>query len=448
VTKPVVFAAAFIAAVGVSACGGSSGGSGAAAPNPPVVATPTPSGQKIQHVVIIIQENRSFDNFFATFPGADGTTVGQLHTGQQIPLTRSRLITLDLPHEHSTFLKEYDGDKMDGFDTVPLSRTGQLAGSYPYRYVRPSDIAPYWTMAREYVLADHMFQTQGSGSFTGHQDLIAGSTAISPKASLVDYPSGIPWGCDAPQGTVTSILTSDGQFVRGGGPFPCLDYPTLRDLLDTANLSWKYYTPSLRLGSYGRIWNAFDAIRAVRYGSEWSRNVSSPNTNIFGDIRRNALPGVAWVIPDANNSDHPGGFSTTGPSWVASVVNAIGKSAAWNSSAIVVVWDDWGGLYDHVPPAFLDDQGGLGFRVPCMIISPYARKGYISHTQYEFASILKFAEDNWALGRLNANDRRANSIVDAFDFTQSPRPFKTIPAPQPQSFFEHQPPSNQPVDNE
>jgi phospholipase C len=431
----------------VAGCGGSGGGSSSAPVNPPVVATATPAAARIDHVVIVIQENRSFDNFFATFPGADGARYGKTHTGQKVALVRGPLVTLDLFHGHFAFLREYDKGKMDGFDTA-LFTTGQPAGTYPYRYVTPSDIAPYWTMAQQYVLADHMFQTQGSGSFTGHQDLIAGSTAINSTESLIDYPSAIPWGCDAPKDTVTQLLTTNHQYLHRGGPFPCFDYPTLRDALDAAKLSWKYYTPSLHLGSTGRIWNAFDAIRAVRYGSEWSKNVSSPNTNFFQDVKRGALPAVAWVIPDSNNSDHPGGGATGGPSWVASIVNAIGESQYWTSSAIVVVWDDWGGLYDHVPPAFADDRGGLGFRVPCLIVSPYARKGYVSHTQYEFASILRFIEDNWRLKRLNQNDRRSNSIIDAFDFTQPARHFKPIQAPLSQSFFERQPPSGLPVDNE
>ncbi|MBV8373179.1 MAG: hypothetical protein JOY69_07945 [Candidatus Eremiobacteraeota bacterium] len=441
------FLSVLLAAAGMAACGGSGGASGGGMVAPPVTATSTPAAAHIDHVVIVIQENRSFDNFFATFPGAEGTRYGRMHTGARVRLASGPLATRDLSHAYSTWVKDYDNAKMDGFDTS-LFTTGQQAGKYPYRYVDPSDIAPYWTMAHEYVLADHMFQTQGSGSFTAHQDLIAGGTAINSHESLIDYPSLAPWGCDAPAGTVTQLITADHQYLHRGGPFPCLDYPTVRDLLDAAKVSWKYYTPSLnRGGSSGRLWNAFDAIRAVRYSSEWSHNVSSPNTNVFRDIARRKFPAVSWVIPDAANSDHPGGTATGGPSWVASIVNAIGESPYWNTSAVIVVWDDWGGLYDHVAPPQLDYQG-LGFRVPCLIVSPYARSGYVSHTQYEFASILKFIEDNWALGRINSYDRRANSIVDAFDFSQPARAFKRIPAPLSQSYFERQPPSNVPVDTQ
>ena len=435
---------AALVAAGCSGSGGSSGSSPGAAP--PVVPTATPANRKIDHVIILIQENRSFDNYFATFPGADGTTYGYTHTGERVNLVSGPLVTRDLPHAHATFVNEYDGDKMDGFDTIRFS-SGGPARTYPYRYVNPSDIAPYWTMARRYVLADHMFQTQGSGSFTAHQDLIAGSTAIDADESLVDFPSKAPWGCDAPEFTTTSLLTKKHGYLHGAGPFPCLSYPTVRNVLDAAKLSWKYYVPPFRPGSYGQIWNAFDAIRAVRYSSEWHDNISAPETNIFGDIKAHKLPAVAWVVPSARNSDHPGGNSTTGPSWVASVVNAVGTSSYWQSSAIVILWDDWGGLYDHVAPPQIDYQG-LGFRVPCLIVSPYARHGYVTHTQYEFASLLKFVEDNWALGRINGNDQRANSIADAFDFTQSPRAFVPIPAALDESYFMRQPPSDEPVDTQ
>jgi phospholipase C len=176
---------------------------------------------------------------------------------------------------------------------------------------------------------------------------------------------------------------------------------------------------------------------------------------IFTDIAHHRLAAVSWVIPDAINSDHPGNGSDTGPAWVGTVVNAIGKSSYWNSTAILVVWDDWGGFYDSVPPPFLDRKGGLGFRVPMLVVSPYARQsgsgpGYISHTQYEFGSILKFIEDVWGLGQLGTTDKRATSISDCFDFTQLPRKFVPIAIPRRYKggYFERQAPSYKPVDTE
>ncbi len=409
----------------------------------------TPEPPHVKHVVILIQENRSFDNFFATFPGADGATTGKTHDGKTVPLVKRRLRDrLDIAHEWPTFVTEYDGGKMDGFDLVRIGPGGGLAPHhlYAYQYVDPADLQPYWTMARQYVLADHMFERQSSGSFIGHQDLIAPGTPIAPGESLANIPTQEPWGCDAPEGTKTGLLTKS-HFFPTRGPFPCLDYPTLRDTLDAKSLSWKYYAPAFKYSSGGWLWTAFDAIRAVRYGSEWQTNVVTPPTKIFADIAANNLAAVSWVVPDKRDSDHPVTGTNRGPSWIAQVVNAIGKSPAWKSTAIVVIWDDWGGFYDHVPPPQLDYQG-LGFRVPMLVISPYARKGYISHTPYEFASILRFVEDNWGLPRLGTSDRRATSIGDVFDFTKPPRRFEPIPADYPSSSFLQEPPSNAPVDTE
>jgi phospholipase C len=427
--------ATFFIAVAIAGCSGSGGGGSPSLPGGSPIASPPP-GRAIKHVVIIIQENRSFDNLFATYPGADGTRYGLLHTGKLFKLTKAPLVGQELMHVYPGYLIEYDGGKMDGFDQIFFGSDGnpsKPAGTYPLRYVDPEQIAPYWAMAKNYALADHMFQTQGSASFTAHQELIAGGTAISPTKSLIDLPSTGPWGCDGPskgsQREVTSYITTSLEFFFNKGPFPCLSYKSLADLLDPEGVSWKYYAPPMQPGSSGQIWNAFDAIRKVRYGPDWA-NVVWPETAVFKDIAANKLPAVSWVIPCGYNSDHASHIDT-GPSWVAGVVNAIGKSRAWSSTAIVVVWDDWGGYYDNVAPPFIDNQGGLGFRVPMLAISPYSKTvGYVSHTQYEFGSILRFIEDNWKLGSLGATDVRSTSIADMFDVTKPPRAFVPIPSVQ------------------
>jgi phospholipase C len=238
-----------------------------------------------------------------------------------------------------------------------------------------------------------------------------------------------------------------------GGPFPCFKYATLRDLLDAKSISWKYYSPPEPYGT-GELWDAFDAIHAVRDGPEWKTKVTHQPTVFFSDVANGTLPQLAWIVPDDVNSDHPGPASDTGPSWVASIVNAIGESKYWPDTAIVVVWDDWGGFYDHVPPPFFDEWGGLGFRVPMLVVSAYARKGplshggYVSHTHYEFGSILKFVENVWQLGSLGTTDARAKSIGDAFDFAKKPRTFQQIPSKYSRAYFERQPPSYLPVDSE
>jgi phospholipase C len=460
-------------------------------------------------VIIVIQENRSFDNLFATFPNADGTTTGQgepmagseaatcaddnqqvvTQSNPSVALTEVSLVGAgfpqytngagkmvdfgegdDLPHVYgwhgaTPFLDQYDTGNMDGFDLEGsgANGTGSPLCTYPYQYVNPTEINEYWDLAKQYVLADHTFQTQGSGSFTAHQDLIAGGTVVNyayggySDDSVIDNPAYWPWGCDAPPGVWTSLITTNLKYLQSDGPFPCFSYETMRDLLDAKSISWKYYAVRVKGGS--GIWSAYDAIKAVRYSQEWTTNVTTSPKVIFQDIKAGNLPAVAWVTPDGANSDHPdekgsgGQLVDNGPSWVANVVNSIGESKYWNSSAIIVLWDDWGGFYDHVPPPCLyqsqcrDNQGGLGFRVPMIIVSPYVT-AHVEHTQYEFGSILKYIEGNWDLGSLGTTDKRATSILNVFDYGQSPRKFKKIPTKLPLSFFLHQSPSDQPPDTQ
>ncbi len=477
-----------IACGGIVACGG--GGSQGSALPPTGDAPGAKNKTPVSHVVVIVQENRSFDNLFATFPGASGTLVGAAMpmssdvqsycsaNGQPVitapttvPLTKVGLAgkgfpndwnwNSDLAHNYPAgYLTDCDSAStqpnssnpcaMDGYDNSHNGPDGEghPTCTYTYQYVDPADIQPYWDMASQYVLADNTFETQGSESFTAHQDLIAGGTAIDGQDSVIDDPSYWPWGCDAPTGVTTSLITIYGQYEHGKGPYPCFTYETIRDLLDAKKISWKYYSVKVNGGSAG-IWNAFDAISAVRYSKEWGTKVTSSDTQIFTDIKKGHLPAVSWVTPDGQNSDHPGEACKCdkGPSWVASIVNAVGQSKYWKSSAIVVIWDDAGGFYDHVQPPFYDNQGGLGFRLPMIVISPYVT-AHVEHTQYETTSILKFIETNWGLKNLGQEDKRATSIGTAFNFTQTPRPFQVIGSKYSRSYFLHQKPSNIPPDRD
>lgn len=403
----------------------------------------------IDHVVVIIQENRTFDDFFATYPGADGATTGKMHTGKTIPLKKVSLEGPILSNGWIGFSTAFDRGKMDGFDLEKWGGPGP-AGKIPYSYVDPAQIRPYWTMAQQYVLGDQMFQGEGSGSFTAHQELVAGGEQIDPAHALVNWPAppkpqSYAWGCDAPKGTVTSLITQNDDFLKRQGPFPCLTYATLADQLDAKQISWRYYSGPLALGQAGYMWNAFEAIEAVRYGKDWTRNIVTPSQQVLHDVAHGKLASVTWVTPSVPDSDHEYGGKDYGPSWVASVVNAIGQSKFWDSSAIVVVWDDWGGHYDHVAPKQYG-FGELGFRVPLLVISPYVHAGVISHTPYEFGSILRFIEDNWGLKPMQAQDTRATSIGNVFDFKQKPRAFAPIPAQEPSTFFKHEAPTNYPPD--
>jgi phospholipase C len=454
---------AFVLAVLAAIAGCSGGGSGTSAvppvngsPGPPPQSTPPPRVVRahIKHVVIVVQENRSFDNLFFGFKGAQYADSGYMHDGTKVPLRETSLDGHDIGHAWSDALGDYDNGKMDGFD---LNRTGDgsRAGTYPYRYVDRHEIEPYWSMAQQYALADHMFPTMLGGSFTAHLDLIATTANLQPGLSEVDWPLLMPWGCDAPGGTKTSLLDTQRVEHLSQGPFPCFtQFATLADLLDAAHVSWGYYAPKVGGGDTGgRVWTEFDAISKIRHGPDWSRNMISPPSRVLGDATSGNLPSVAWVIPDWRDSDHPGS-GTDGPSWVTSVVNAIGESPDWNSTAIVVLWDDWGGWYDNVVPPQLDFRG-LGIRVPCIVISAYARKGYVSHTEYEFGSVLQFVEEVFSLPPLSSlglgsgyTDQRAYAMTDVFDFKQPPRSFHPIAAPRPRAFFLGEKPSDRAPDDE
>jgi phospholipase C len=356
--------------------------------------------------------------------------------------------TCDLGHLWKEAMVGWNRGKMNGFD---LEGTGTLgfgppAGTIPYAYLDHAEIAPYRALAKSYVLADHMFPTEFGTSFTAHQDLIAGTTQIDPTHSLVDVPlPGPPWGCEAPSST-TTVLVDTSRKLSNDGPYPCFDqYRTLADTLDAAGVSWKYYAPTTSVFA-GSVWSAFAAIKNVYNGPDW-KNVVSPETKVLTDPSNGALAQVSWVIPDLQWSDHPAVTSALGPQWVGDVVNAIGKSPYWKSTAIIVLWDDWGGYYDNAPPKQLD-YVGLGIRVPCIIISPYARTAYVSHTRYEFGSILKFLEETFGLASLNTTDVRANSLSESFDFTQAPRKFVTVPTKVPPSYFLKQPQSRRAPDDD
>lgn len=407
--------------------------------------------QYIKHVVVIIQENRSFDNMFNGFPNADTQPYGyaKLPSGkiQQVTLTQQTFKGNDLAHGYASAILEYDKGNMDGFYLATQKWRPSDAPTYPYSYLNPSVVKPYWTMAQQYVLADKMFATEWGPSFTAHIDLIAATTFLNSQRTLalVDEPSEAPWGCDAPQGTTTPTLDS-AKHRNATGPFPCFPgFATLAKPLDNAHVDWKFYAPPL--DSLGNIYSTFDSIKWVRYGSDW-QNIISPQTQILLDAGKpGGLASVTWVVPTGLDSDHPGQNSDTGPSWVGDIVDAIGQSPNWNDTAIVVLWDDWGGWYDHVPPPQLDYLG-LGFRVPMIVISPYAKQGYVTHVQYEFGSVVKFIENVFNLPSLGSSDKRANGLSDAFNFSQQPRAFQKIPTIYPPSYFLHRAPKYGPPDDD
>jgi phospholipase C len=384
----------------------------------------------IQHIVILVQENRSFDNMFNGFPGADTAQSGKTSTGQTVPLQKINLdVTYDPSHNRHAWYVEYRGGGMDGFNKEWVDQGSGEPADFAYAYVDPAQLQPYWTMAHQYGLADRMFATNESGSFPAHLYFAAGNSAIdSTNTWYVMNNAVLPGakqqgGCDSLTGTTASLINPATGVQQTPGPFPCYDRQVIWDLLDAGGVTWKWYQQ--HFGS--NLWFSPDAYRHIRYGTDYA-NVSAPSTNILSDITNGVLANVSWVIPSAANSDHPNCGSSSGPAWVASIVNAIGESKYWNSTAILVTWDDWGGWYDHVaPPRY--NKYELGFRVPLLVVSPYAKAGYVSHVQHEFGSTLHFIESTFGLGSLHTTDARADDLSDMFDYSQTPIPFQPIPAP-------------------
>ena len=414
---------------------------------------------KIQHVVIIFQENRTPDNLFQDpvliSRGADIVSSGVNSRGEAIPLSEIDLGTVgaipdnyDLSHAHSAFVSMYDNGKMDGADLIPITCAKGVTGCPPanpqFKYVNPADVQPYFQMAEKYVFADRMFQTNQGPSFPAHQFIISGTSAPAVGSDLfaAENPNNgkVPAnaGCIAPSRVFVNAINPAGV---ESPIYPCFEHPTLTDLLDAANITWRYYAPSA-----GSIWTAPDAIQhmcgpnatppnaTACVGPDWTGpspkvviNQTQSNAQILTDIANHQLPQVSWVIPDGDDSDHALGNNGCGPSWVTSIVNAIGNSEYWSDTVIVIAWDDWGGWYDHVAPKIRNSYE-YGFRVPMIVISPYAKAAYISHVTHDFGSILKFIELNFNLPSLGYADAVADDLSDCFDFGQITS-FQTIASP-------------------
>ncbi len=406
----------------------------------PLRALSSTGAGRIKHVIYIVQENRSFDNLFQGYPGADTVASGKDSHGKTIVLKPASLGAFyDIDHSATAMFAACNGTgklpgtdcRMNGFNNE-VSFKAPPSLKYPqYVYVPHKESKPYFDMAHEWVLADRMFQSQLDESFVAHQYIIA-----AQADSSVDLPEG-QWGCAGGSYDQVSTITEKRRY--GPQQRACFDYQTLADELDNAGLSWRFYASSYGSHSYrdGAEWSGFLAVKHIYEGPDWKKDVVSPNWKFITDVRAGKLANFTWITPVCNDSDHvncPDGY---GPSWVSALVDTVGKSKFWDSTVIFVQWDDWGGLYDHVPPPY-KGYDSVGFRVPLLVISPYAKQNYVSHVQYETASVLRFAEDLYGLGQLAAADKRANSPAsDCLDFTQQPRAFGEIRAPLPPKFFMH-----------
>lgn len=409
---------------------------------PPALPTAPYTTTPIKHVVFIIQENRSFNNLFMGYPGALTASFGSDSHGHKISVTPRTLKSIwDPGHNADDFFVACDGQgklpgakcKMDGWDLEPGEY--HAPKDLAYSHVPKSEIAPYWTIARQYVLADHMFASNLDGSFVAHQYLVAAFAGHT-----VNYPYG-PWGCEGGSVDTVPTLTKDRKL---GKPVPaCFSYPTLANELDATKLSWRFYSDTLQ--GLGGLWSSYQADENIYNGRDWKLDVVNPPSKFLGDVKKGNLASITWITPVWKASDHPGsGDATQGPAWIASLVNAIGESKFWDSTAIFIIWDDWGGWFDPVKPPY-KDYDGLGFRVALLVVSPYAKRGSVTHTQYETASVLRFIENNFGLEQLSTSDARAKDPASdsaTFDFAQKPRTFKGIAGGRPEAFWrqlEHEP---------
>lgn len=374
----------------------------------------------------MVKEDHTFDSLFGTFPGADGATTYRTSNGKRHPLNHQPVeITRSLTKTPADYRLAYDNGRMNGFSQISGAEqqnvfTGKredMSDSQLYQ----SDIPNYWRYAQTFTLADHFFSSVSSNSFPNHLFTIAGQAANTDDipSSLSASTHADRWGCDAPRGTLVEQRLPAGNYRF---TYPCFNFATLGDRLDRRHVSWTYYAPSQDQPGYQ--WSAFDAIKHVRYGIDWPTRVR-PYTQFAGDARDGKLPAVSWLVESEKYSDHPAmGSICDGENWTVSQINAVmSNPSEWAHTAIILTWDDWGGFYDHVrPPRGPNPYIMYGLRVPAIIISPYARPGYIDHTIYSFSSMVRLIEDVFGLPPLTGIDAGAASLLHAFNFRQRPVP--------------------------
>jgi len=380
-----------------------------------------PGIPKIDHVIFIVKENRTYDNMFGVFNAKFGTKKCTLSNGQVISMGRAPdRYFHDIDHSYAAAVLAINGGNMNQFDLMSLGSnvSGDLDGDLlTCREFTAADVPNYFSYARHFALGARMFSSLHGPSFPNHLYTIAADSfgALDNPFQTLNSSS---WGCDAPNNeedqALVRILLPTGVI---GTQFPCFSgVKTMADTLDNAGVSWKYYAPPNTDPAY--IWSTFDAIDAVRNGPDWKKVVDT--SKLITDIQNNRLPAVSWVITPDWQSEHPPSSTCEGENATVAELNALmNNTALWNTTAVFIIWDDFGGMYDHVAPPDLDIFG-LGPRVPLLIISPYARKAHISSTQYEFSSILKFIEERFGLPPLGTRDANANDMTDSFNFNQMP----------------------------
>jgi phospholipase C len=419
---------------------------------------PTDPIHQIEHVVVIMQENRSFDSYFGTYPGANGIpmTNGQpsvcLPTSAAVnsciaPFHNNKDVGIGGPHEAGAENGDVDGGKMDGFVEQANQGAGQScanafdpncgAGQDVMGYHDSREIPNYWSYAQHFVLQDAMFESVKSWSAPSHLYIVS---AWSAKCSTPGDPQSCHSDIETPD-----YINSDGG---AGQPRPDYAWTDITWLLHAYNVSWGYYVasgtqpdcyndaetcaPMPQSSTSIEIWNPLPYFDDVHQDAQL--NNIQPLDNFYNAVAAGTLPQVSWIVPSGATSEHPPGRISAGQSYVTGLINTIMSSPDWPHTAIFLFWDDWGGFYDHVVPPVVDGMG-YGLRVPGMVISPYARSGYVDHQTLSFDAYLKFIEDDFLQGqRLNPrtdgrpdprpgvreNNPALGDLRSDFDFSQPP----------------------------
>jgi phospholipase C len=449
------------------------------APQKPNPAALQQAQQKIKHVIVIMQENRSFDEYFGTYPGADGipmknglptVCVNDPTTNQCVaPYHDPRDINAGGPHSQSAAAADINGGKMDGF--IGQYRRGQKGCANPNApgcsqgaspdvmgWHDAREIPNYWAYAQNFVLQDHMFEPNSSWSLPAHLFMVSAWSAFCPEpgnaascTNALDGPSYRP------------VFPGSSLEEANAG---LLDYAwtDLTYLLHRSNVSWAYYlsegsqpdcaddamlcTPGQQKVTVPGIWNPLPGFDTVKQDNQLG-NIQ-PVSDYFTAAKNGTLPALSWIVPDGRASEHPPASIKAGQEYVTNVINAAMQGPEWNSTVIFLAWDDWGGFYDHVAPPSVDENG-YGLRVPGLVISPYARKGYIDHQTLSFDAYLKFVEDLFLGGQrldpstdgrpdprptVRENAAILGDLLNDFDFSQAPLPpliLSTNPPPGPAS---------------
>ena len=374
-------------------------------------AAETPTNTPIRHFIVLMQENHSFDNYFGTYPGADGippdTCIPIDPTNPDgpcvSPFHMGKVPVEDLPHSRAASAGQFNDGAMDGFVAVAResgSRNDVVMGYYDRR-----DLPYYWNIADEYVLFDRFFQSAAAGSVQNHMYWVSGQ----------------------PGSTRDAIPSGGFQEVE-----------TIFDRLEERGISWKFYIqnfdPTITYRtrfdvppnrSAQVVWAPVLAMDRFIDDPKFADHIVDMD-EYFRDIEEGTLPAVSYLVP-SGASEHPPGSIAAGERFVRTLIVALQRSEFWSTSAFLWTYDDWGGFYDHVPPPQIDEFG-YGFRVPALLVSAYARRGHVDHTTLDFTSVLAFIEENWDIAPLAQRDAAANSILSAFDFSSGPRAPEIQPA--------------------